>query len=52
MNPAMPPLFESDDLLTAVDLRIPGQAGETIRVAIMTEGADPEILFVAEFRLA
>jgi hypothetical protein len=44
--------FESDDLLTAVDLRVPGQAGETVRVAIMSTGIDPEILFVAEVRLA
>ena len=44
--------FESDDLLTSIDLRVPGTPGETVRVAIMSTGMDPEVLFVAEVRLA
>lgn len=44
--------FESDDLLTGVDVALPGAAGEMVRVAIMSEGDDPTVLFVAEFRLA
>ena len=44
--------FETDDLLTGVDLDLPGAPGETLRVAIMSTGEDPAVLFVAEFQLA
>lgn len=44
--------FETDDLLTSVDVSLPGRSGETIRVAIMTTDEDPRVLFVASIRLA
>jgi hypothetical protein len=44
--------FETDDLLTGVDLDLDGVPGETVRLAIMSTDADAAVLFVAEFRLA
>jgi anti-sigma-K factor RskA len=44
--------FETDDLLTSVDVSLPGRSGETIRVAIMSTDEDPRVLFVATIRLA
>lgn len=44
--------FETDDLLTGVDVDISGTPGETVRLAIMSTDANPAVLFVAEFRLA
>ena len=44
--------FETDDLLTGVDVDLPGLPGETLRLAIMSTGDNPELLFVTEFRLA
>ncbi len=44
--------FESDDLLTSVDLRLPGNPGETVRIAILSSGENPETLFIAEILLA
>ena len=43
--------FETDDLLTGVDLEIAGAAGETVRLAIMTSDDEPVMLFVAEILL-
>jgi len=44
--------FETDDLLTSVDLSIPGQPGQLVRVAIMSTDVEPRVLFVASIRLA
>ena len=44
--------FETDDLLTGVDIDLPGNPGETVRFAIMSTSGDPRVLFVAEFQLA
>jgi len=44
--------FKTDDLLTSVDVSLPGKPGETVRVAIMSTDEDPRVLFVATIRLA
>ena len=44
--------FETDDLLTGIDLDLDGSSGEMVRLAIMSTDAEPAVLFVAEFRLA
>lgn len=44
--------FETDDLLTSVDLSIPGQPGQLVRLAIMSTDEEPRVLFVASIRLA